>query len=135
MRTKVFAAVLLLPLWLVACGNEPVTSEGKQLYEANCASCHGLAGEGQPNWQQPDESGRFPAPPHDQSGHTWHHADAALLQIIAEGGQMPNSAMPGYREQLTEAQMVAILDHIKSFWPQREREFQEEVSRRQPASP
>src|SRR3712207_630865 len=46
---------------------------GRQVYAANCASCHGANLEGQPNWQQDLPAGGRPAPPHDASGHTWHH--------------------------------------------------------------
>ncbi|MCW5719495.1 MAG: cytochrome c, partial [Bauldia sp.] len=52
---------------------------GQTLYLANCASCHGVDLEGQPNWQTPLADGRFPAPPHDETGHTWHHSDAQLF--------------------------------------------------------
>ena len=111
---------------------EPVSAEqialGKEVYNANCASCHGPTGEGQPNWKQPDEKGALPAPPHDSSGHTWHHADGQLLQIIAQGGSMPGSAMPAYTETLTEAEIVAVLAYIKTFWGSEEMEFQTEVT-------
>ncbi|MDQ4075464.1 MAG: cytochrome c [Chloroflexota bacterium] len=131
---------LLVALLLVACsGNqaaETVTTEqlaqGKTLYESNCASCHGLEGEGEPEWQNPDASGSFPAPPHDGSGHTWHHPDQLLLQIIAEGGQMPNSRMPAFEEELTREEMEAILAYIKTFWTPEQREIQAEITQRQP---
>ena len=38
--------------------------------EQNCASCHGDNLQGQPNWQQANADGSYPAPPHDASGHT-----------------------------------------------------------------
>lgn len=96
---------------------------GKQIYEANCAACHGIKGEGQPNWRVP-VNGVFPAPPHDSSGHTWHHPDSVLLEVIANGGSLPNSAMPAYADILTEEERVAVLEYIKTFWGQRERESQ-----------
>jgi mono/diheme cytochrome c family protein len=101
---------------------------GEALYLQYCAECHGEKGEGQPNWKQPDANGVYPAPPHDSSGHTWHHADALLLQIIAEGGSMPTTNMPAFGDQLSRAEMEAILAHIKTFWGAEERAFQEEVS-------
>ena len=51
---------------------------GRALYEQHCAACHGANLEGQPDWRSPDESGLYPAPPHDETGHTWHHDDAML---------------------------------------------------------
>ena len=103
-------------------------SAGRALYEQNCASCHGIEGQGQPNWRSQDANGVFPAPPHTSDGHTWHHADQLLLEIIANGGAMPNSAMPGFGEQFTEDEVAATLAYIKTFWGEEEREFQELVT-------
>ncbi|HEX9856965.1 MAG TPA: cytochrome c, partial [Paracoccaceae bacterium] len=58
---------------------------GREVYAANCASCHGAALEGQPDWRRRLDNGRMPAPPHDDSGHTWHHADRMLFQITKRG--------------------------------------------------
>ena len=64
---------------------DPAVSRGRQVYAANCAACHGAQLEGQPDWQSPAANGRLPAPPHDETGHSWHHSDALLLSIIALG--------------------------------------------------
>lgn len=52
------------------------------------------------------------------------------MRIIREGGviYMPQSGMPGYAEMLTEDQMRASLEYIKSFWGPTERAFQAERS-------
>jgi mono/diheme cytochrome c family protein len=70
-----------------------------------------------------------PAPPHDSSGHTWHHADPQLLEIIAQGGSMPNSKMPAYADVLSPAEMEAVLAYIKTFWGEREQQYQEQVTK------
>ena len=49
-----------------------VVKEGKKVYRTYCAVCHGKNLEGQPNWETFGADGRLPAPPHDESGHTWH---------------------------------------------------------------
>lgn len=120
---------------LIACNRPRLTrgtSEeatlGKALYDQYCASCHGPEGEGQPDWKVPGPNGVYPAPPHTADGHTWHHADQLLLEIIANGGSRPNSGMPGFRDQLTENEMAAILAYIKTFWGERELEFQQDVT-------
>jgi mono/diheme cytochrome c family protein len=101
------------------------TLEGARLYAQYCASCHGAGLEGQPNWQQPQEDGSYPAPPHDGSGHTWHHPDELLLDIIANGGDPAfGSSMPAFKEQLSEGERRAILEYIKSQWDTEPREFQ-----------
>ena len=101
------------------------------MYAANCASCHGAELKGQPSWQQPKEDGSFPAPPHDSTGHTWHHPDDLLLDIIENGGDPAFGAtMLGFKGQLSEDEMVAVLDFIKSHWLIEDREFQWWISAR-----
>lgn len=98
---------------------------GQSVYAQACAACHGANLEGKPNWQVPLADGAFPAPPHDSSGHTWHHTDELLLDIIANGGDLrQNSQMPAFKDQLTEKQMTAVLDFMKSKWGRDEQEFQ-----------
>jgi S-disulfanyl-L-cysteine oxidoreductase SoxD len=97
---------------------------GKSIYAKNCASCHGVALEGQANWKQRDIEGYMPAPPHDMSGHTWHHADPYLFLMtkygIEEmiGKKYPNN-MPAYENVLTDDAIIAVLSYIKSTWPSR----------------
>jgi len=136
--THKFALAFLLLVLLGGCGGSPAAQEsqtdpnqlatGKRVYDANCAACHGINGEGQPNWKVP-VNGVFPAPPHDGSGHTWHHPDQVLLEVIAKGGAMPNSAMPAYADILTEEERAAVLEYIKTFWGKQEIEFQTQVTR------
>lgn len=101
---------------------------GETVYSTYCAECHGANGEGQANWRQRDEQGVLPAPPHDSSGHTWHHPDQVLLEIIANGSGMPKSKMIAYRDLLTDEEMEAVLSYIKTFWGENERDFQEQVT-------
>ncbi len=138
--TSHFVYPLLLSLLVFAllggCGSGTSDSQpepeqlatGRQIYDANCAACHGIKGEGQPNWRVP-VNGVYPAPPHDSSGHTWHHPDSVLLEVIAKGGSLPNSTMPAYGDILTEEERIDVLEYIKTFWGQRERESQARGSR------
>lgn len=108
---------------------------GKTVYAAQCASCHGDGLQGQPNWRQQLSSGRYPAPPHDPTGHTWHHSDMMLTRIIAEGtaavvGGGYESDMPGFSEVLSAQEIAAVLGFIKSTWPAREAEFQRQITLR-----
>ena len=93
---------------------------GKAVYAQYCAACHGANLEGQPDWKTPLADGSFPAPPHDNSGHTWHHPDELLLAIIAHG----NNGMPPFQAVLSAEQRVAVLEYIKSHWGREERERQ-----------
>lgn len=95
---------------------------GQQVYASFCAGCHGANLEGQSDWQKRLPMGNFPAPPHDETGHTWHHADRWLFDIVKYGGryQAPpryRSAMPAYQETLSDAEIWAVLAFIKSHWP------------------
>ena len=100
-------------------------AQGQALYAAHCAACHGANLEGAPNWKTPGPDGAFPPPPHDDSGHTWHHPDALLLEIISAGGDLAqNSRMPAFENTLTVDERQAVLDFIKSRWGREAREFQ-----------
>jgi len=96
---------------------------GRQVYVAQCAACHGQRLEGQPNWRERGADGRLPAPPHDASGHTWHHPDAMLFRItkvgVAKAANLKDyvTAMPAYEGVLTDEEIVAVLSWIKAQWP------------------
>ncbi|WP_234984263.1 c-type cytochrome [Roseivivax jejudonensis] len=99
-----------------------IVAAGADIYAAECASCHGAALEGQPDWRAPGPDGLRPAPPHDASGHTWHHDDATLFTLTKHGlaGLMedpPSSGMPAFDGLLTDDEIVAVLSYIKSTWP------------------
>lgn len=121
--------IVLGPTSGAAAAEAPTTVDrGAELYVRECAACHGQCGEGEPDWKITRADGSLPAPPHDGSGHTWHHPDAELLRIIAEGGTfyMPESKMPGFGDKLSQAEMAAVLAHIKTFWGTEERAYQAE---------
>ncbi len=106
---------------------------GQELYAQHCASCHGAGLEGQPNWRQPGKDGVFPAPPHDATGHTWHHDDRLLFDYTKLGGAAlfaargitgANSGMPGFAAELSDDGIRDILAYIRSTWPDRIKEAQ-----------
>jgi mono/diheme cytochrome c family protein len=128
--TGMFCSAALLAVAPVTAG----AALGRDLYAERCASCHGAELEGQPDWKRRLPSGRMPAPPHDASGHTWHHADDALIRITRDGieaviGGGYQSDMPAFGDVLSDDEIRAILAFIKTTWPERERGFQAEVTR------
>ncbi len=109
---------------------------GKKVYGQHCASCHGVNLEGQPNWKQPGADGRLPAPPHDKSGHTWHHPDSYLIHVVKEG-LIPGvdkpidyqNNMPAFGQVLSDIEVIAVLTYIKSTWSIDYQEWQEETNK------
>lgn len=117
-----------LCLLLAGCGepNPPSLELGAAVYGKHCASCHGMKLEGQPNWRQRLPSDRMPAPPHDESGHTWHHPDEVLFGITKHGLVPPYaprayaSDMPAFGGTLSDHEIRSVLAWIASHWKSRE---------------
>ena len=101
--------------------DDAIVDLGRVVYAENCASCHGVALEGQANWRQRDADGYLPAPPHDETGHTWHHPDSYLFLMTKYGieemiGKSYPNNMPAYEDKLTDEEILAALSYIKSTW-------------------
>ena len=114
-----------------------LVERGRTLYQTHCASCHGADLAGQPNWKERLPSGLLPSPPHDSSGHTWHHPDALLFKIVKDGGAsilLPGevSGMPAYGSFLSDEDIWAMLSYIKSTWPADIQQRQSDVTRQAP---
>jgi mono/diheme cytochrome c family protein len=115
--------LLVLGVALVAgCEAKVDLALGEKLYALHCASCHGANLEGQPDWRKRSPNGRFPAPPHDASGHTWHHPDEVLFAITKHGLVPPyapagyESDMPAFGGKLSDQEIRAVLSYIESRW-------------------
>ncbi|BBU59608.1 MULTISPECIES: c-type cytochrome [Rhodobacterales] len=126
-----------LVLAQTALADTPDIAEGEVLYAENCASCHGAELQGQPDWRAPGPDGRLPAPPHDETGHTWHHSDRVLFGytklggkgFMAQQGMEFDSGMPGFDDRLSDQQIRNILAYIRSTWPDRTQQVQAERSK------
>jgi mono/diheme cytochrome c family protein len=95
---------------------------GKRIYAGYCASCHGRNLQGQPLWQLDDKFARRRAPAHDETGHTWQHADGDLFEKTKYGRfgaepADPTPAMPAFAAILDDDQILAALAFIKARWP------------------
>ena len=114
--------------------NSQQVALGQEVYAANCASCHGENLEGQANWRQRNANGRLPAPPHDDSGHTWHHPDFVLFGITKQGpAKFANlndyeSDMPAYEGVLSDEEIWAVIAFIKSQWSPENQARQEQLN-------
>jgi len=132
-RRASFALIMIL---LAACSESPAPGDdpradprdaakvalGAKVYAQSCAACHGAKLEGQPDWRKRLPNGRLPAPPHDESGHTWHHPDYVLFAIMKNGLVPPyapknyESDMPAFAGKLADGELRAVLAYLKSHW-------------------
>ena len=131
-----------LPVGRIAWPSDDL-ARGAAHYAEHCASCHGEDLEGAPNWRRVGEDGLYPAPPHDVTGHTWHHGDGLLFDYTKLGGEAAlaargftnfESGMPGFGHVLTDDEIRDVLAFIKSTWPEEIRRHQEQLTRQEAAS-
>lgn len=145
-------ALLILPVGylLAACGDrrpdalpplDPLALRtGAAVYQARCATCHGARGEGAADWTRPGPGGVYPAPPHDSTGHTWHHADGLLSRIVARGtaaaigdtSRASRYGMPAFDSVLSLREIHAVILYLKTGWTPAQRRTQAEASRADP---
>ncbi len=140
MKIRLFAMILSSSFFLIACNDDvkelevivPVPapeleikrdvnlrefSRGQKLYQKNCAVCHGKNGEGNPDWRKVDEDGKFPAPPLNGTGHTWHHSTKVLVDTIKNGTAKIGGNMPAWKDKLSNQEINDILTWVKALWP------------------
>lgn len=106
-----------------------LVSRGKQVYAAQCASCHGRFLQGQPLWRLVDADQLRRAPAQDGTGPGWRHSDEELFVAVRDGHfpsevQDSRSRMPAFGRQIAEDEILAVLAFIKARWPIALRVFQ-----------
>jgi mono/diheme cytochrome c family protein len=86
---------------------------GAQLYEKNCAQCHGDSGEG--------VTGAYPALAGNRA--VTMNETSNLVQIVLKGGYAPATAgnprpygMPPFVLQLNDIEIAALLTHVRGSW-------------------
>ncbi len=114
-------------------GDVAQVQRGKKVYDIFCALCHGADLEGQADWRTRKPDGKLPAPPHDETGHTWHHSDEMLFGMIKQGMVPPYAPkeyptdMPGWGSTLKDNDIWAVLAYIKSRWPEETHKLRREI--------
>ena len=76
-------------------------SKGKNLFQNNCASCHGIKAQGKIG------------PALNGTGHSAHHSPMSMMQKIKKGGKI----MPSFKGKLKDEEIMYILKYLKSTWP------------------
>ncbi|GHB47959.1 hypothetical protein GCM10007094_41600 [Pseudovibrio japonicus] len=116
--------------------DQALIAQGADVYAQNCAPCHGANLEGEPDWKTAKSDGSLPAPPHDETGHTWHHDDDLLFRITkfgtakAAGLDDLNSNMPAFEDTLSDQEIIAVLSWIKAQWPEEMQKRHDEMNER-----
>lgn len=96
-----------------------VVAQGEEIYRANCATCHGPAGQGDPVAGVPALNG---------SMHAWHHGDAQIAGFLRSGvGRMP-AVGAGWSDQ----EITAVTAFVKQWWDAEQRAYQAQVSQANP---
>jgi len=111
--------------------NPNLVEYGSQVYNAQCAECHGADLRGQANWKTPNSMGVRPPSPLDASGLAWQRSDQELFIYTHGGGQVHMSdgdisGMPGFGDVLNNHDIWAVLSYVKSSWPEDMRKYQAE---------
>jgi len=92
--------------------------QGANLYQKNCASCHGEQGQGKPGWRTiRTPEGKLLPPPLNGTGHAWHHPLNAIRQTVILGGAANGGTMPGFKNKLKISEIDAIIAWFQSRWP------------------
>ena len=111
----------------VVAADANVAAQGAKLYENHCLQCHGARGEG--------VAGAYP--PLAGNRAVTMNATVNLVQVVLNGGFPPATAgnprpfgMPPYVLTLADAEVAAVLTHIRTSWGNRAAPVSElEVSR------
>jgi mono/diheme cytochrome c family protein len=94
-------------------GSGAAAVDGAAIFSARCAACHQATGAGLP--------GVFPP----LAGSNWVNGrDTTVIQIVLHGiqgsltvnGVTYNGAMPTFAAQLSDAEIAAVLTHVRSHW-------------------
>lgn len=95
-------------------GDQQALEAGEVIYQANCASCHGIEGAG----DGPVADVLDPKPSDITDTHMMEElSDGYLFWRIKEGGDFEpfNSSMPAWEETLTEEEHWQVISFIRLF--------------------
>ncbi len=96
--------------------SEAQAENGKAVFNAHCAICHGPEAAGTTDWRKPLTDGRYPPPPLNGTAHAWHHPLSSLRRQIRQGGAKYGGWMPALGTSLTDEQIDDAIAFFQSLW-------------------
>jgi mono/diheme cytochrome c family protein len=99
-------------------GGEPIPASsssiaaGAELYQKQCAVCHGLEGLG-----DGPQAANLEPPPANMRIHVPLHKDRELYGFISQG--FPGTAMPTYADGLTQEEIWNLVNYLRAEFGQR----------------
>ncbi len=124
-RFPILATAVAATATLVLASSPAATADrgeltGRQLYEANCAACHGADGLGNP---QPHVGFDVPLPDFTDCDFTSREPKADWVGVAKEGGPLRgfDTIMPAFGDALDDDELGLLLDHIYGFCEEPER--------------
>ena len=116
--------ILFLPVFAAHLDAQSVDRggwSGQQIFQAACASCHGSDGRGQPVAIRGFD---IDPPDFTDCSLTTPEANLDWLSVVHQGGPARafDRIMPAFGDELTEAEIVRVIDHVRTFcvergWP------------------
>lgn len=91
-------------------------SQGEQVFQENCAACHGKQAEGAPDWRNIGPDDKYPAPPLNGTGHGWHHPLRVLFHVVKKGSPGGQGSMPAWGGKLSDDEIIAAIAWFQSQW-------------------
>ena len=93
-----------------------IVTEGEEIFNEYCASCHGKKAESTKLWKTVDKNGNYPPPPLNGTAHAWHHSLAIMDQVIRAGGKPLGGVMPAWEGILSEGQRLKAIASFQQYW-------------------
>jgi len=115
--TIVASGAALSALAVIGAASQQMPPDGRALFNANCATCHGADGTGSARHNPAEVGFDLPLPNFADCSFANREADADWSSIIHRGG--PRRAfprvMPAFGEALSDEEIDAIIGYIRTF--------------------
>jgi len=106
---KAFLVIVSIAVLVLCAGTVFADADGKALYSAKCAMCHGADGVAKSMWSKTGV--------HNFNDAAWQKSktDADLTTIVTDGSA--DKKMPPYKDKLKADEIAAIVKYIRTLAP------------------